>query len=322
MKKIVSMLLCAATILSFASCTKDDSAKDSGKFGCTIKVTPTENSATVAVEVNNTAAEYQLWVVESASYKETVPADAKTLKGNASEEFTGLKADTEYTAAVYEASTGFKTKEFVTDKATVTYESLQGSDYIIIALDETTSKSIASKTKYLMYSDGVYSDPTTGTLFFDYWNGGSAGTCSGPNSYGVVEGWFSIVTSSGWFGYCFRLAEGNTDEEKAESARRLEALNSLTTDYTLHIAMKATCAGEYSLGVRDGNSVTIGDENSTYGFKRDGQWHEIEIPMSVFMAGENYNNTNVGNVVYFTQGASGVPTNLDFDAVFFYKKAK
>ena len=329
MKKIISILLSAAAIFSLASCNKSENPS-SGSFGCTIKVTPSENSAVVAVEVNNADAEYQLWVVESASYEEKVPADAMTFKGNAFATFNGLKADTEYTAVVYEASAGYKAKEFVTDKSTVTYESLKGSDYIIIAMDETTSKSIAGKTKYLMYADGNYGDPNTGTLFLDDWGDGPKytewGVASGPNSYGVVEGWMCISKTAGygmnWFGYCYRLDAGLTDEEKAESAKRLEALNSLTVDYTLHVAMKATCAGEYKITVRDGQSAVIGDENAIYGFKRDGEWHEIEIPMAVFMAGAGYNNSAVGNVVSITQGDNGFPTTLDLDAVFFYKKSK
>lgn len=326
MKRIFTILLSAATIFSLASCNKSETASSTA-FGCTIKVTPTENSATVDVEVNDASAEYQLWVVETASYEEKVPSDARTLKGNASEEFTSLKSDTEYIAAVYSASAGYKTKEFVTDKSTVTYESLKGSDYIIIAMDETTSKSIAGKTKYLMYADGVYGTPPySGTIFFDYWNGGSAGTCSGPNSYGVVDGWFSLNTASGWFGYCFRLeeaADNLTAEALAESAKRRAALQSITSDYTLHLAMKATCTGEYSLRCLSGDfGVTIGDETSTYGFKRDGQWHEIEVPMSVFMASDKYNATKETGIVAFTQGDNGYPTTLDFDAVFFYKKSK
>ncbi len=325
MKKIISILLSAAAVISLASCNKSDNPS-SDSFGCTIKVTPSENSAVVAVEVNDANAEYQLWVVESASYAEKVPVDARTLKGNASETFTGLKSDTEYTAVVYEASAGFKAKEFVTDKSTVTYESLQGSEYIIIAMDETTSNSIASKTKYLMYADGNYgATPYTGTIFFDYWNGGAAGTCSGPNSYGVVSDWFSVIPPAGWFGFCFRLEDDeknlSTDAEKEEAAKRRAALKSITSDYTLHLAMKANCAGEYSLRCLSGEfGVTIGDENATYGFKRDGQWHEIEIPMSVFMASDKYNASTESGIIAFTQGTNGYPTTLDFDAVFFYKK--
>lgn len=320
MKKIASILLCAAAV-SFVSCQKTNNPdSDTNRFTCTIKVVPSETEAEVSVEVNNADTEYRLWVVETSNYKESVPSEALTLKGNATETFSGLKDDTEYTAVVYEASAGYKAKDFVTDKAAVTYDCLKGSDYIIISMDETTRKSIEGKTKLFMPSDGVYGDPSTGTLFFDWWNGGGAGTVSGPNFFGVVDGWFSITTSSGWFGYAFRLAEGTTEEEKATSKERREALKSITADYTLHIAMKASCEGDYSLGMLDGASVTIGNENSTYGFKRDGQWHEIEIPMAAFMAGEKYNAETGVNVLYWTQGSNGYPTTLDFDALFWYKK--
>ncbi len=321
MKKIASLLLCAATILSLSSCKKDKVSGDA--FDCIVKTSDvTENSVKVSVEVNDAAAEYSLWVVEESAYKDAVPETAKTLKGNADETFEGLAADTEYYAVVYESSLGFTKKSFVTSKPSKEYECLKGSDYIILAMDETTRKTIESKTKYHMPSDGVYldGDNTKGTLFFDWWHGGEAGTASGPNFFGVVDGWFSIKTADEWFGYSFRLGEGKTEEEKDESAKRREILNSITSDYTLHIAMKASCEGEYKLGMLDGASVLIGDETATYGFKRDGEWQEIEIPMSVFMAGENYNARTGVNVLYWTQGDNGYPTTLDVDAIFWYKK--
>ena len=324
MKKIATMLLSAATILSLASCEKNKVNGDA--FDCIVKTSEvTENSVKVSVEVNDAAAEYSLWVVEEAAYKEAVPETAKKLKGNAAETFDGLNADTEYYAVVYEASLGFTKKSFVTSKPSKEYECLKGSDYIIISMDETTRKKIEGKIKYSMPSDGVYLDggKTEGTLFFDWWNanGTAAGTCSGPNFFGVVDGWFSFAkTADGWFGYAFRLGEGNTDEEKEESAKRREILKGITKEYTLHIAMKASCAGEYSLGMLDGAAVIIGDETATYGFKRDGEWHEIEIPMSKFMAGEKYNAETGVNVLYWTQGSNVYPTTLDFDAVFWYKK--
>ena len=82
--------------------------------------------------------------------------------------------------------------------------------------------------------------------------------------------------------------------------------------------MKGTAAGEYSLGMLDA-TITIGDEKTAYGFKRDGEWHEIEIPVSAFMAGEKYNASSV-NVLQWTQGTNGYPTTLDVDAIFWYKK--
>ena len=185
MKKISSLLLCAATVLSLASCKKSEVKGDA--FDCIVKTSEvTENSVKVSVEVNDAAAEYSLWVVEESAYKEAVPETAKKLKGNAAEVFEGLNADTEYLAVVYEPSFGFSKKGFVTSKPSMVYPCLQGSDYIIISMDETTIKKIEKKIKYFMPADGVYGEPNTGTLFFDWWNGGAAGT----SFFGVVAVWF------------------------------------------------------------------------------------------------------------------------------------
>ena len=88
MKKISSLLLCAATILSLASCKKSEVKGDA--FDCIVKTSEvTENSVKVSVEVNDASAEYSLWVVEESAYKEAVPETAKKLKGNAAEVFEG-----------------------------------------------------------------------------------------------------------------------------------------------------------------------------------------------------------------------------------------
>lgn len=326
MKKITSMLLCAATVLSLASCNKAEVKGDA--FDCIVKTSEiTENSVKVSVEVNDAAAEYSLWVVEESAYKEAVPETAKKFKGNAAETFEGLNADTEYFAVVYESSLGFTKKSFVTAKPSKEYKCLEGSDYIIIAMDETTRKKIEDKTKYYMPNDGDYTKGT-GTIFFDMWGEGSThtewGTASGPNFFGVVDGWYCIsktaLAGMGWFGYCFRLDDGKTEEEKAEAIKRREILKGINNEYTLHLAMKANVAGEYSLGVLGGNTVVIGDETTTYGFKRDGEWHEIEVPMSEFMAGEKYGTEAIGNILYFTQGPNSGAATLDVDAIFWYKK--
>ncbi len=327
MKKIATMLLSAATILSLASCEKNKNNGDA--FDCIVKTSElTETSVKVSVSVNDAAAEYSLWVVEESAYKETVPETAKKLKGNTAETFDGLTADTEYYAVVYESSLGFTKKSFVTSKPSKEYECLKGSDYIILAMDETTRKKIEDKTKYYMPNDGDYTKGT-GTIFFDMWGDAGAantewGTASGPNYFGVVDGWYCIsktaLAGMGWFGYCFRLDDGKTAEEKAEAIKRREILKGITNDYILHIAMKANAAGEYSLGVLGGNSVVIGDETTAYGFKRDGEWYGIEIPMTEFMAGEKYGKGEIGNILYFTQGPDSGAATLDLDAVFWYKK--
>ena len=68
MKKISSLLLCTATVLSLASCKKSEVKGDA--FDCIVKTSEvTDNSVKVSVEVNDAAAEYSLWVVEESAYK-------------------------------------------------------------------------------------------------------------------------------------------------------------------------------------------------------------------------------------------------------------
>lgn len=338
MKKFMSFLLSAGLLLGFTACGGDDDNDDkggggnSGSFTCKVTVAQGEDKADVTVTASNTTTEYLLWVVKQSEYKADQPADALKCTGNVTKTFTGLTPDTEYYAVVYEEKLGYKTTEFLTDQASISYPSLEGSNYYTLSLDAKTAEKIQSKVVADLSCDDL-------TTFFDWWNGGafSAGVCSGPNFYGEVDGWFSLIINSKdaagqWFGGAFRLinptaadigeGEGKVTQEAADAAKaRRDAMKKITTDYTLHLAMKSSTAGDYTLGMLDGATVLIGDENATYGFKRDGAWHEIEIPMSAFMVGDKFSFDGV-NLLYFTQGPDGSawPTNLDLDAAFIYKK--
>ena len=345
MKKFWSILFSAALVLGAAACGDDDndaSADNTGgnggngsAFSCMIAVTPGETDAKVSVTVNDAEKAYKVWVVKEADYAQEVPADAVECKGNVTDRvFEGLTPDEDYYAVVWEESMGYKTKDFMTDVATIDYECLKGSDYYLFSVDGTTTAKLGGKVTASLACDDL-------TTFFDWWNwqGFSATECTGPNFFGVIEGWFSlqVTGADGWFGGCFRLIapkeediaapgadgtlpEGKISQEAYDTAvARRAALKKVTAEHTLHLAMRSSAAGNYSLGMLDGNTVQIGDENSKYGFARDNQWHEIEIPMSEFMSGETFSFDGV-NMLYFTQGEAPMPANLDFDAVFIYKK--
>lgn len=341
MKKFLSFLLSAGLLLGFTACGGDDdddnnNGGDGNKaFSCKVTVAPGETTADVTVTANNETTSYNLWVVKESEYKAEVPADALTCTGSVTKNFTGLTPDTEYYAVVWEQKLGYKTTTFLTDVATKSYPSLEGSNYYPISLDAKTAEKIASKIVTDLSCDDM-------TMFFDWWNGAAFGTgvCSGPNFYEEVEGWFSLIINKvDWFGGAFRLInpaeadiaapnldgtipEGKVSQEAYDKAKaRRDAMKQITTDYTLHLAMKSSTAGDYNVGMLDGSTVVIGDEKAAYGFKRDGAWHEIEIPMSAFMLGDKFSFDGV-NVLYFTQGPEGSawPTNLDLDAVFIYKK--
>lgn len=197
------------------------------------------------------------------------------------------------------------------------YACLNGSDYYVIVLGETYFQQIASKVKADFRPDDT-------TKFLYVWPDGTsynAGTCSGPNVFGDVEDWTALVTGSiGWTGMGYFVPNSY-----------LQTLTDITlnpSEYVLHVAMKSQDDAEHELIFYDfvGGEfkVKIGNENSPYGFKRDGEWYEVEIPMTAW-SGLLWNPSNYpadgGNVLGVTSGlVAGKQLNLD--ACFIYKPAK
>ena len=200
--------------------------------------------------------------------------------------------------------------------APVEFACLNGSDYYVIVLGETYFQQIASKVK-------ADFRPNDTDKFLYVWPDGTsyiAGSCSGPNVFGDIEGWTALITGSiGWtgMGYCV-------------PANMFEALVpiSLNPDgYVLHIAMKSQDEAIHEFVMYDFKggqyAVQVGDENSVYGFPRDGEWYEIEIPLTAW--------TNKGllwsvpsqpeNVLGVTSGLVA-GKHLNLDACFIYKPAK
>lgn len=194
------------------------------------------------------------------------------------------------------------------------YACLNGSDYYVIVLGETYFQQIGSKVK-------VDFRPNDTDKFLYVWeNTYTAGTCSGPNVFGDVEDWTALVSGNvGWtgMGYCV-------------PANLFEALIPVCltpSEYVLHIAMKSQDDAVHEFVMYDFKGgeykVQVGDENSPYGFKRDGEWYEIEIPMTAW--------TNQGllwsvpskpeNVLGILSGAVA-GKHLNLDACFIYKPAK
>lgn len=200
------------------------------------------------------------------------------------------------------------------------YACLNGSDYYVIVLGETYFQQIGSKVK-------VDFRPNDTDKFLYVWPDGTsynAGTCSGPNVFGDVEDWTALVTGSiGWTGMGYFVPNSY-----------LQALTDITlnpNEYVLHVAMKSQDDAVhefifYSFIGDTGYKVLVGDENSTYGFKRDGEWYEIEIPLTAWTnQGLLWNPSNYpadgGNVLGVTSGlVAGKHINLD--ACFIYKPAK
>lgn len=212
---------------------------------------------------------------------------------------------------------------------------LQGSDYYLITLDETSKTNIASRVKQDYRTDDV-------TRHLYIWPGDPGtylpGTSSGPNAFGEIEGWTSLVVSNiGWSGFGFQ------NDETFD-------FTGLTDDHVLHFAMKSTdtrshqiilydknanggtgatakftigAAGNDIDGINPQNNLTINGVANQSNFTRDGEWHHIEIPLATIKAqGIRYTSaiTNDNMLAILSGGVEG--TTLDIDGIFFYKPKK
>ena len=236
------------------------------------------------------------------------------------------------------------------------YESLKGSNYIPVLLDTETFASLGSK----VIADARINDTTVeGNVYngsINCWHWVPAFTemdCTGPNSYGVLEGWmaYTISGAAGWFGIgieastsddivgvgrdnkSLKLDASAIAELKAKASAALQAVGSMDESYSLHLSLMSQRAGVYCFklydGIIEGCPVTIGasEGEGDFWFPRDGEWHEIEVPMSFFINKglnlANIKSLSACNLIALTQPETGTwPTDLNLDAVFFYQPAK
>jgi hypothetical protein len=199
-------------------------------------------------------------------------------------------------------------------------KSLNGTEYYPIILDGVTAVKLGTKIKADLRPDEI-------TKFLYIWdNTFAAGTATGPNFYGEVEGWTSLTVGTvGWSGAGFNVND-NTLTDK------LVAITNNPNNYYLHIGIKSKGNAVYVFGM-DGQSnvkFAVGasafNDNGTMiqplaDFDRDGEWQQIEIPMSTLKTNGLLYSTGMGakNIIWFLAG--GVAgTTLDLDAVFIYKK--
>jgi len=192
---------------------------------------------------------------------------------------------------------------------------LKGSDYYLITLDAASEKNIHAKVKKDYRTDDK-------NMFLYVWdNTYSAGTSTGPNSFGEVEGWTSlVVNAAGWSGCGFAPAQTFKPD-----------LSALTDDFVLHFAMKSKDNATHQVLLYDGTNtakITIGatafEGVTPYSnFTRNGEWHHFEIPFSYIKnQGIRYPAGGFNaNIIAILSGPTA-GTVLDVDGIFFYKPAK
>jgi hypothetical protein len=236
---------------------------------------------------------------------------------------TGVKAGTTNVVAAIGAFSATCAVTVTAEPVVATDNSLSGSDYYVIQLDDISYAAISGKVIKDLRPDEV-------NKHLYVWEGTFVpGTPAGTNFYGQSAGWVSLnVTKVGWSGAGWKVDApyGNID---------MTRMFANPADYYLHIGIKTTQAGKsfafiLNDGSVDGKFALGGDFNdngtiykSLGAITRDGKWNGIDIPVTELnKLGLNYNKafTDKNVLAVLAGGAEG--TTLDLDAVFFYKKAK
>ncbi len=230
------------------------------------------------------------------------------------------------TASVGDIAANCQVKVTKVDDGNNDQQQLSGSDFYVFQMDGATFDALGDKVKMDLRTDDV-------TKFLYVWDGTyEAGTTSGKNFFGIAESWISLkVTNVGWSGcgFCYGTEENPYD---------LSALYDIyqnPSDYYFHIAMKSTDnASHCIIFYGDGTEVKYGiggafvDNGVTYeslgSLTRDGEWNEIEAPMSKFVDkgliySENWKPSVGQNLLAFLSGGT-TGTQLQIDAMYIYKK--
>ena len=200
------------------------------------------------------------------------------------------------------------------------HASLQGSEYVTIALDEYSTAAIQNKIKASYQVDDT-------NVFLYVWNNTyNGGTPSGLNFYGEAAGWSSLVVGSeGWSGCGWCVVNPASVPAFVESAADF-------ANWKFHIGYKGQAnkahivilywnGGEYKFAIGQGS---LDDNGATYtaiaptsGEFQPNVWNEYEVSLAV--TGLDFTKTSSGNIAaILSGGATG--TTLDVDAIFFYKK--
>ena len=205
-------------------------------------------------------------------------------------------------------------KEVVVSDEPGTFD--DNNKYYAVYLDGTTQKANISDDRFVNIGDN--GGAQNSYLWEDTFSYGDA---AGKNSFGV-EGDYKalVVKDKGWSGMGYNVNGANGDLD----------LSGINKDYKLHIALKATHNYPLLFTVSDGSGHTA---NLVFGpydfdgkraiadFKRDGNWHSIDIPVSYlhnkfgidFSKDTDYD----GNIfTLLAGGKEGLQVN--FDAVYFY----
>lgn len=194
--------------------------------------------------------------------------------------------------------------------------------YYGILLDDETREANLTDDQYVY----IGPDQDAGRNLWVWEDTYSFNTPSGQNSFGIPDAYISLkVGSIGWSGL------GYANDNPID-------LSGITNEYTLHFAIKSTSNESFDFKFADGSyneagngknnpaDIVLGDKaydgkEPVANFKRDGEWYNIDIPVSYlednFGLNFSKNKYFIGNILSILAGGIA-GTVVDYDAVFFY----
>ncbi len=308
-KKILFLSFAAVAML-FSSCKTDEPLSGVTLDQATLSVAERETATLVATNQPKGAAGVVVWSTSNAAIA--------TVAGGV---VTGVKKGTANIVATVGAFTA--TCAVTVTESTDFSPSLTGTEYYPIILDGVTAKALGTKIKADLRPDEA-------NKFLYIWDQTYTSRIpSGPNFYGQVESWVSLTVGTvGWSGagFCVKTVGNET------ALASLKAVTDNPEKYYLHIGIKSKentthaiiMGGQTEIKFAIGSAGFV-DGNATYpalaDFTRDGEWREIEIPMTTIKnMGLTYSNfaTNPNIFAFLSGGVAG--RTIDLDAVFIYKK--
>lgn len=189
--------------------------------------------------------------------------------------------------------------------------------YYSISLDDETKEANLNDDQYIY----IGPDEENGRNLW-MWAGFSFPTTSMANSFGVPGAYTSVMVTGdgGWSGLGYNVAAANPID-----------LSGITSEYTFHIALSSESSEPIDFYLTDGNGKeahlvfgedAFGENEPIANFERDGEWYNIDIPMTYlednfglsFKGAENYADKNL--LCLLGGGVAG--TTINYDAVFFY----
>lgn len=209
---------------------------------------------------------------------------------------------------------------------------MTGSDYHIFIMSNGQFNALGDKVVADFRGQDL-EDPAS-TQFMYLWNGYDEGVCTGPNPFGEVKDWFSVVVQQGvtWSGGGLAIPV-----DKPERLA-MTKIDECPEKYYLHMYLK-TSQPDWAVVVtlyyghkNHSSALLIGnqtiDKLQPYmDIEHNGEWQKVEIPISEFYANgeltykaEDDLKKEVNLISFLSGGVAG--RTLDIDACFIYKKAE